>query len=80
MTKTQYDKNNFLKKLLFKAKEHLMSDDIKNEIRNEIMEPFCVEIINFILPHYAIFMVLFLIIIIMLIYIIMSISSIKNNK
>lgn len=70
--------NNFLKKIFIKIKDNLMSDDIKNEIKNELIEPFYVEIRNFILPHYLIFMILFLIIIILLFYIILTISNIKN--
>ncbi len=73
------DGNLFFKKILLKVKEHLMSDDIKEEFRNEIMEPFCTELINFILPHYFVFMILFIIIVVLQIYIISQIYGIKNK-
>ncbi len=57
-----------------------MSEDIKNEIKNELLEPFYIEIRNFILPHYIIFLILFVIIIILLFTIILMISNIKNNN
>lgn len=74
------NKNIFFKKILLKVKEHLMSDDIKEEFKKEIMEPFCNEIINFILPHYFVFMILLIIIIILLICIISMTSNIKYKK
>ena len=70
--------NNLLKKFFIKIKDNLMSDDIKNEIKNELIEPLYIEIRNFILPHYLIFMILFLIIIILLFCIIFMISNIRN--
>ncbi len=73
-------KNNFLKKFIFIIKESFMSDDIKKEIKNELLEPFYIEIINFILPHYIVFMILFVTIIFLLICIIMMIASISKYK
>ena len=70
--------NNLLKKILIKIKDNLMSDDIKTEIKNELIEPWYIEIRNFILPHYLIFMILFLIIIILLFCLIFMISNIRN--
>ena len=67
-------KNNFLKKILLKIKENFISDDIKNEINNELLVPLYIEITNFILPHYVIFIILLLIIIILLLYLILCTS------
>lgn len=69
--------NNFIKKIFHKIKEGFISDDVKNEIKNEFMEPLFIEIRNFILPHYLIFMILFIIIIILLFYLIVIVT---NNK
>ena len=72
-----YKINNFIKKILYKIKESFISDDIKSEIKNELIEPLFIEIRNFILPHYLIFMVLFFIIILLLFYLIIIITN--NN-
>ncbi len=72
------NKNNLLKKILIKIKDNFMCDDIKNEIKSELVDPLYVEIRNFILPHYLIFIILFLIIIILLLSIIFMISNIRN--
>lgn len=72
-------KNNFVKKILLKIKENFISDDLKIEIKKELLEPFYIEIINYILPHYIIFIFLFLIIIILLLSLIIMISNSKNK-
>jgi len=69
---------NFIKKLLGKIKENFICDDTKNEIKNEFLEPLYLEIRNFILPHYIIFIILLVIIIILLLYQILIIN--QTNK
>ena len=59
---------NFIKALLGKVKENFMCEETKNEIKNEFLEPLYIEIRNFILPHYIIFIILLVIIIILLFY------------
>lgn len=76
--KTDNKNSNFIKKILKLIKENFMTDDIKNEIKGELIEPFYVEIRNFILPHYVIFIILFITIIILLLYIILLIFNIKK--
>ena len=71
------NKNNFIKKLFNKIKENFMSDDIKNEIKGELVDPMFVEIKNTILPHYIIFLVLFIIIIVLILYLIILIYNIN---
>ncbi len=69
----KYKSNNLIKKLLYKLKEHF-TDDIKNDIRDEIMFPLYIEIQRCILPHYIVFITFFIIIIILvliLIYMVM---------
>ena len=69
---------NFIKALLGKIKENFMCDETKSEIKNEFLEPLYMEIRNFILPHYIIFIILLVIIIILLLY---QIYLVKNyNK
>ncbi len=70
--------NNFLKKILKLVKENFLTDDVKNEIKEELIEPLYIEIRNFILPHYFIFVILFFTIIILLIYIILVIFNINK--
>jgi hypothetical protein len=70
--------SNYLKKIFYKIKENFMSDDIKNEIKIELLEPMFIEMKNFILPHYIIFIVLLLIIIILILYLIIIIYNINN--
>lgn len=74
------NKNDFIKKLFRKIKENFMSDDIKDEIKFELVEPMFIEMKNFILPHYIIFMTLLLIIIILILYIIILIFNINKQK
>lgn len=71
------NKNDYIKKLFYKIKENFMSEDIKNEIKVELMDPMFNEIKNLILPHYIIFLVLFLIIITLLLYLIILIYNIN---
>jgi hypothetical protein len=68
LPKSQKKNINFIKKLLGKIKENFMCDETKNEIKNEFLEPLYIEIRNFILPHYVIFIILLVIIIILLLY------------
>jgi hypothetical protein len=70
--------NNFLKKILKLVKENFLTDDVKNEIKGELIEPLYIEIRNFILPHYFIFIILFISIIILLLYIIHLIFNINK--
>lgn len=77
MEKNNKNSNNFVKKILRRIKENFMSDDIKDEIRHELVEPMFLEMKNFILPHYVIFLILFLIIIILLLYLIIFINNIN---
>jgi len=72
--------NNFIKKIFRKIKENFMSDDIKEEIKIELIDPMFVEMKNFILPHYIIFIILFLIIIILLLYLIIMINNVYFNN
>ncbi len=72
--------NDYIKKLFRKIKENFMSDDIKNEIKTELIDPVFFEMKNFILPHYIIFLILFLIIIIMLLYLIILTSNINLHQ
>ena len=69
------NKNNYIKKLFYKIKENFMSPEIKNEIKVELIDPMFIEIKNFILPHYIIFLVLFFIIIILILYLIILINN-----
>ena len=71
------NKNDFIRKLFRKIKENFMSDDIKEEIKIELIDPMFIEMKNFILPHYIIFLVLFLIIIVLLLYLIIIIHNIN---
>lgn len=71
------NKNDYIKKLFYKIKENFMSPDIKNEIKLELMDPMFIEIKNLILPHYIIFLVLFLIIIVLILYLIILIYNIN---
>ena len=64
------NKNDFIKKLFRKIKENFLSDDIKDEIKIEIIEPMFIEMKNKILPHYITFIALFIIIIILILYLI----------
>ena len=68
LSKSQKKNVNFIKKLLGKIKENFMCAETKNEIKNEFLEPLYIEIRNFILPHYVIFIILLVIIIILLLY------------
>jgi len=52
-----------------------MSGDIKDEIKIELIEPMFLEIKNFILPHYIIFIILLLIIIVLILYLIILINN-----
>jgi len=70
-------KNDYIKKLFHKIKENFMSGDIKNEIKAELIDPMFIEIKNFILPHYIIFLILFLIIIVLILYLIILIYNIN---
>jgi hypothetical protein len=65
------NKINYIKKLFRKIKENFMSDDIKEEIKVELIDPMFIEMKKLILPHYIIFLVLFAIIIILISYLIM---------
>jgi len=65
------NKVNYIKKLFRKIKENFMSDDIKEEIKVELIDPMFIEMKKLILPHYIIFLVLFIIIIILISYLIM---------
>lgn len=69
--------NNFLKKIFRKIKENFMSDDIKEEIKLELIDPMFMEMKNFILPHYIFFLVLFFIIIVLILYLIILIYNIN---
>lgn len=69
--------NNFIKKIFRKIKENFMSDDIKEEIKTELIDPMFMQIKNFILPHYVIFIILFLIIIVLILYMIILINNIN---
>jgi hypothetical protein len=69
--------NNYIKKIFRKIKENFMSDDIKDEIKIELIDPLFLEMKNFILPHYVIFIMLFLIIIILLLYLIIIMYNIN---
>jgi hypothetical protein len=69
--------NNYIKKIFRKIKENFISDDIKEEIKIELIEPLFLEMKNFILPHYVIFIVLFLIIIVLILYLIIMIYNIN---
>ena len=68
---------NYIKKLFRKIKENFMSDDIKEEIKVELIDPMFIEMKKFILPHYIIFLVLFIVIIIMILYLIILTSNIN---
>lgn len=70
-------KTNFIKKMFEKIKENFMCDEIKNNVKIELLEPLYVEIKNIILPHYIIFIILFIIIIFLLLYLIITITN-KN--
>lgn len=72
------NKVNYIKKLFRKIKENFMSDDIKEEIKVELIDPMFVEMKNFILPHYVIFLVLFIVIIILISYLIMITSNLHQ--
>jgi hypothetical protein len=65
------NKVNYIKKLFRKIKENFMSDDIKEEIKVELIDPMFIEMKKLILPHYVIFLVLFIVIIILISYLIM---------
>ena len=67
--------NNFIKKIFHRIKENFMSGDIKDEIKIELIEPMFLEIKNFILPHYIIFIILLLIIIVLILYLIILINN-----
>ena len=69
------NKVNYIKKLFRKIKENFMSDDIKEEIKVELIDPMFIEMKKFILPHYVIFLALFIVIIIMISYLIMLSSN-----
>lgn len=71
------NKNNYIKKIFHKIKENFISDDVKEEIKIEFVEPLFLEIKKFILPHYIIFIVLLLIIIVLILYLIIIISNKK---
>ena len=71
------NKINFVKKLFRKIKENFMSDDIKDEIKVELIDPLFMEMKNLILPHYIVFLILFLIIIILILYLIILIYNIN---
>lgn len=71
---------NFIKKILNKIKENFMSDDIREEIRMELIDPIFIEIRNFILPHYIIFIILLSTIMILIIYLILIIHKINYYK
>lgn len=69
--------NNFIKKIFRKIKENFMSDDIRDEIKLELIDPMFIEMKNFILPHYIIFITLFLVIIVLILYLIFLINNIN---
>ena len=69
------NKVNYIKKLFRKIKENFMSDDIKEEIKIELIDPMFIEMKKLILPHYVIFLVLFIVIIVMISYLIMLTSN-----
>lgn len=69
--------NNFIKKIFRKIKENFLSDDIKEEIKLELVDPMFIEMKNFILPHYVIFILLFMIIIVLILYLIILINNIN---
>lgn len=73
--KNNLKNNNLIKKIFCKIKENFATDDIKNEIKIELIDPLFLEIKNFILPHYLIFLMLFLIIIILILYLIIIINK-----
>ena len=79
MNNKNIPQNNFIKKIFRRIKENFMSDDIKNEIKIELLDPLFIGIKNFILPHYVIFIVFFLIIIIIELYLISIVKSIENK-
>lgn len=74
------NKNDFMKKIFRKIKENFMSDDIKEEIKIEIIDPMFSEMKKLILPHYVIFLVLVMIIIILIFYLIMLNIKFLSNK
>jgi len=71
------NKVNYIKKLFRKIKENFMSDDIKEEIKIELIDPMFIEMKKLILPHYVIFLVLFIVIIVMIIYLIILTSNLN---
>lgn len=74
----KYNDNNFVKKIFRKIKENFMSDDIKDEIKVDIIDPIFLEMKNFIFPHYVFFIFLVLIAIILIIYLIILIHNINK--
>lgn len=74
----KYNDNNFVRKIFRKIKENFMSDDIKDEIKIEIIDPIFLEMKNFIFPHYVFFLILFLIVIILTVYLIIITHNINK--
>lgn len=68
---------NLIKKIFYKIKENFMSDDIKEEIKVELIDPMFIEMKKFILPHYIIFLVLLLIIIMLILYLIILVYNLN---